>query len=60
MHIASIGIDLGKTTCHLVALGDHNKILLWKKSSPAQMFAHTGNVQAVQQLLGDAGVMPER
>jgi hypothetical protein len=26
MHIASIGIDLGKTTFHLVALGEHNKI----------------------------------
>jgi hypothetical protein len=28
MHIASVGIDLGKTTFHLVALGEHNKILL--------------------------------
>ena len=25
MHIASIGIDLGKTTFHLVALGEHNQ-----------------------------------
>ena len=25
MHIASIGIDLGKTTFHLVALGEQNK-----------------------------------
>ena len=25
MHIASIGIDLGKTTFHLVALGERNK-----------------------------------
>jgi hypothetical protein len=30
MHIASIGIDLGKTTFHLVALGERNKILLGK------------------------------
>jgi hypothetical protein len=28
MHIASIGIDLGKTTFHLVAMGERNKILL--------------------------------
>ncbi len=27
MNIASIGIDLGKTTFHLVALGERNKIL---------------------------------
>jgi hypothetical protein len=30
MNIASIGIDLGKTTFHLVALGERNKILLRK------------------------------
>ena len=31
MHIASIGIDLGKTTFHLVALGERNKahVPLW-------------------------------
>jgi hypothetical protein len=28
MHVASIGIDLGKSTFHLVALGERNKILL--------------------------------
>jgi hypothetical protein len=26
MHIASIGIDLGKTTFHLVALGERSKV----------------------------------
>jgi hypothetical protein len=31
MHIASIGIDLGKTTVHLVAWGERNKILVRKK-----------------------------
>jgi len=31
MHIASIGIDLGKTTFHLVALGERNKVLVRKK-----------------------------
>jgi len=34
MHIASIGIDLGKTSFHLVALGERNKVLLRKKFSP--------------------------
>ena len=37
MHIASIGIDLGKTTFHLVALGEHNKVLLRKKFSRPQL-----------------------
>jgi len=33
MHIASIGIDLGKTTFHLVALGERGKVLVRKKFS---------------------------
>jgi transposase len=37
MHIASIGIDLGKTTFHLVALGEQNKVLLRKKFSRLQL-----------------------
>src|SRR6201993_2743789 len=44
MHIASIGIDLGKITFHLVALGDRNKILLRKKFSRAQLLACTANL----------------
>src|ERR1700756_5463872 len=44
MHIASIGIDLGKTTFHLVALGERNKILLRKKFSRAQLLAYTANL----------------
>jgi len=44
MHIASIGIDLGKTTFHLVALGERNKILLRKKLSRAQLLAYTANL----------------
>jgi hypothetical protein len=32
MQIRSVGIDLGKTTFHLVALGDNGKVLV-KKSS---------------------------
>ena len=46
MHIASIGIDLGKTTFHLVALGERNKILLRKKFSLTQLLAYTANLQA--------------
>jgi hypothetical protein len=40
MHIASIGIDLGKTTFHLVALGERNKVLIRKKFSRAQLLAN--------------------
>jgi transposase len=46
MHIASIGIDLGKTTFHLVALGERNKILVRKKFSRAQLVAYTANLPA--------------
>ena len=48
MHIASIGIDLGKTTFHLVALGERNKILLRKKFSRAQLLAYTANLPSSQ------------
>lgn len=43
MHIASIGIDLGKTTFHLVALGEYNKVLIRKNFSRAQLLAYTAN-----------------
>ena len=46
MHIASIGIDLGKTTFHLVALGERNKILVRKKFSRTQLLAYTANLPA--------------
>jgi transposase len=46
MQIASIGIDLGKTTFHLVALGERNKILLRKKVSRGQLLAYTANLPA--------------
>ena len=46
MHIASIGIDLGKTTFHLVALGEHNKVVLRKKFSRPQLLAYTANLPA--------------
>jgi len=41
MHIASAGIDLGKTTFHLVALGERNKVLVRKKCSRSQLLAYT-------------------
>ena len=34
--IASVGIDLGKTTFHLVALDCHDKVILRKKCSLAR------------------------
>ena len=46
MHIASIGIDLGKTNFHLVALGERNKVLVRKKFSRAQLLAYTANLSA--------------
>ena len=46
MHIASIGIDLGKTTFHLVALGERNKVLLRKKFSRPQLLPYTANLPA--------------
>ena len=46
MHIASIGIDLGKTTFHLVALGERNKILLRRKFSRSQLLTYTANLPA--------------
>jgi transposase len=46
MNIASIGIDLGKTTFHLVALGERNKILLGRKFSRSQLLVYTANLPA--------------
>ena len=44
MHITSIGIDLGKTTFHLVALGERSKVLVRKKFSRTQLLTHTANL----------------
>jgi transposase len=44
MRIASIGIDLGKSTFHLVALGEHSKVLVRKKFSRTQLLAYTANL----------------
>jgi hypothetical protein len=42
--IASIGIDLGKTTFHLVALDCHAGVILRKKFSRSQLLAYTANL----------------
>ena len=44
MRIASIGIDLGKTTFHLVALGERSKVLVRKKFSRGQLLAYTAKL----------------
>jgi transposase len=45
MQIRSVGIDLGKTTFHLVALGDSGKVLLRKKFTQKQLTTFTANLQ---------------
>ncbi len=44
MHIASIGIDLGKTTFHLVALDEQGNSVLKRKLSRKQLVAFTANL----------------
>ena len=44
MHIASIGIDIGKTTFHLVALDEHGSIVVRRKFSRKQLLAYTANL----------------
>ena len=46
MHIATIGIDLGKTTFHLVALDDYGKVVIKKKFSRKQLLTYTANLQS--------------
>ena len=45
MQIRSVGIDLGKTTFHLVALGDNGKVLLKKRFTQKQLVIFTANLQ---------------
>jgi hypothetical protein len=44
MHIACIGIDLGKTTFHLVALDRQGTIMMKKQFSRKQPLAYTANL----------------
>ncbi|MCU1222411.1 MAG: Mobile element protein [Edaphobacter sp.] len=46
MQIRSVGIDLGKTTFHLVALGDNGKVLLRKKFTQKQLITFTAKMQS--------------
>jgi len=46
MHIASVGIDLGKTTFHLGAVGEQSKVVVRKKFSREQLPACTANLQS--------------
>jgi transposase len=43
MQIHSVGIDLGKTTFHLVALGAAGNVLVRKKFTQRQLLAYTAN-----------------
>ena len=45
MQIHSIGIDLGKTSFHLVALGTAGKVLVKKKFTQKQLLAYTANLE---------------
>ena len=45
MQIRSVGIDLGKTTFHLVALDDCGKVLLKRKFTRRQLITFTANLQ---------------
>jgi transposase len=45
MEIRSVGIDLGKTSFHLVALGERGKVLLKRKFTQKQLIAFTANMQ---------------
>ena len=44
MQIKSIGIDLGKTTFHLVALGIRSQVVIRKKFSRQQLLNYTANL----------------
>src|SRR5450631_2737934 len=45
MQIRSVGIDLGKTTFHLVALGEGSQVLFKKKFTQKQLITFTANLQ---------------
>jgi hypothetical protein len=46
MQIHSVGIDLGKTTFHLVALGAAGKVIVRRKFNRKQLLVYTANVPA--------------
>jgi transposase len=46
MQITSVGIDIGKTTFHLVALNELGKVVAKKKFSRQQLLAYTAKLKA--------------
>jgi len=46
MQLHSVGIDLGKTTFHVVALNAAGKVLLRKKFTQKQLITFTANMQS--------------
>jgi len=46
MHITSVGIDLGKTTFHLVALDTRGQVVVKKKFSRPQLLVYMANLEA--------------
>lgn len=44
MKIASIGIDLGKTTFHLIALDEHGSIVIRRKFSRKALLAYSAKM----------------
>jgi transposase len=55
MQIKSIGIDLGKTTFHLIALGTRHQVVVRRKFSRSQLLVYTAKLPA--SLIGmEAGV----
>src|SRR5215469_15989480 len=44
MQISSVGIDLGKTTFHLVVLGQASKVQVRKKFNQRQLLTYTANM----------------
>jgi transposase len=45
MQITSFGIDLGKTSFHLVALDEYGKVVVRKQFTRKQLLAYTANLQ---------------
>jgi transposase len=45
MQMVSIGVDLGKTTIHLVALGATGKVLALRKFTQRRLLTYTPNIQ---------------
>ncbi len=46
MNIASVGIDIGKTTFHLVAIDEHGSIVIRRKFSRKALLAYTAKLAA--------------